>query len=203
MPQACTVCSHEHRPAIDAALLGGVSFRDAAGRFDLSKTALFRHKKECLLPHLEAAGVAVPERRDGLGDRQAASAALEVARAQNGQVATKLSAELDRIGKTIDRTERMVAKCERAIETEDLDLPRWATTMQVLVQAQAEMRALLELHARLTGELQTGTTVNVLVAGGQLRPEVAELIRVVRDAVAPFLGASEAVSAAVRQWAGG
>ncbi len=44
MPRTCTICSHAARADIDRALVAGEAFRDIAGRFGTSKTAVFRHK---------------------------------------------------------------------------------------------------------------------------------------------------------------
>ena len=46
MGRTCTVCQHGERPAIDRVLLSGVGYRDISGRFDLSKTAVARHRAE-------------------------------------------------------------------------------------------------------------------------------------------------------------
>jgi transposase-like protein len=43
MSRVCTVCTHPERKAIDAALLGGSSCRDVAGRYGCSKTSVNRH----------------------------------------------------------------------------------------------------------------------------------------------------------------
>lgn len=51
MGRTCTVCSHKDVDEINRLLLTGTSFRDIAGQFDLSKTALARHK-ESHIPEL-------------------------------------------------------------------------------------------------------------------------------------------------------
>jgi predicted DNA-binding protein YlxM (UPF0122 family) len=43
--RVCTICAHSQRPAIDAALVAGGSFRDIAGRFGLSRSAVHRHRE--------------------------------------------------------------------------------------------------------------------------------------------------------------
>ena len=43
MPRRCSVCVHPDRSSIDAALVERRPFRDLAGRFRLSSTALHRH----------------------------------------------------------------------------------------------------------------------------------------------------------------
>jgi hypothetical protein len=60
----CSVCGHNDRDAINAALLGTESFRKLAARWSVSKSALLRHKAD----HLPAAvvkAVAVKEEING------------------------------------------------------------------------------------------------------------------------------------------
>jgi len=47
MPRHCTVCDHSDRAEIDAALVERQPFRDLAGRFRLSSTALHRERTPC------------------------------------------------------------------------------------------------------------------------------------------------------------
>lgn len=44
MPRTCSICNHAQRAVIDRALLSGTSFRDIAGQFQVSRSALDRHK---------------------------------------------------------------------------------------------------------------------------------------------------------------
>lgn len=55
MPRRCTVCDHEERSSIDAALISGAPLRDIAGRHGVSKSALERHKAGHLPAHLAKA----------------------------------------------------------------------------------------------------------------------------------------------------
>ena len=41
----CTVCVHPDRATIDAELLQGISYPTVAGRYGLSTTAVFRHRR--------------------------------------------------------------------------------------------------------------------------------------------------------------
>jgi hypothetical protein len=59
MPRTCTVCSHKARRGIDAAIASGASFRDIAGQFRLSKSALSRHRE-----HVAGAIEKAAERRE-------------------------------------------------------------------------------------------------------------------------------------------
>ena len=51
MPRNCKACNHRKREEIDRALIKGDSFRDVAGRYRVSKSALQRHKED----HLQVA----------------------------------------------------------------------------------------------------------------------------------------------------
>ena len=55
MPRRCTICDHEGRASIDAALISGAPLRDIAGRHGVSKSALERHKAGHLPAHLAKA----------------------------------------------------------------------------------------------------------------------------------------------------
>jgi hypothetical protein len=61
MSRTCTICSHESREAINAALLGSESLRGIAGRWSVSKTALLRHKADHLPATVVRAAAAVEE----------------------------------------------------------------------------------------------------------------------------------------------
>ncbi len=52
MPRRCTVCDHPERHGIDEALVTGAPYRSVAKRFELSESAVYRHKTEHLLAHL-------------------------------------------------------------------------------------------------------------------------------------------------------
>ena len=60
MPRTCTICTHAERVAIDEALVQRQSFRDIAGQFNLSKSAVVRHHDE----HLPAQLVLAQEAED-------------------------------------------------------------------------------------------------------------------------------------------
>jgi hypothetical protein len=52
MPRRCTVCDHLERHGIDEALVSGTPYRSVAKRFELSESAVYRHKVEHLPAHL-------------------------------------------------------------------------------------------------------------------------------------------------------
>ncbi len=51
MPRVCTICTHKSRPEIDQTLIARRPFRDIAGQYGVSKSALVRHHDD----HLPAA----------------------------------------------------------------------------------------------------------------------------------------------------
>jgi transposase-like protein len=58
MPRICTVCAHAKREAVDAALLASEPYRDIAGQFGLSKSAVERHRQDHIAPTLAKAAEA-------------------------------------------------------------------------------------------------------------------------------------------------
>ncbi len=51
MPRVCTICTHKSRAKVDQALVARRPFRDIAGQYGVSKSALVRHHDD----HLPAA----------------------------------------------------------------------------------------------------------------------------------------------------
>jgi hypothetical protein len=103
MARTCTVCRHPKRAEIDAALIRSESFRDVAGRFGTSKSALERHRTTCLPVHLlkakdeadvQSASALVKELRE-----LAKKTGLVLSRAmrqKDGELALKAIARLER-----------------------------------------------------------------------------------------------------------
>jgi hypothetical protein len=44
VPRVCTICSHDERPAIDRALVGGQPIRETSALFRVSEDAITRHR---------------------------------------------------------------------------------------------------------------------------------------------------------------
>jgi hypothetical protein len=119
MPRRCTVCDHPETHSIDETLVSGAPYRSVAKRFELSESAVYRHKTEHLLAHLlkarEAEDVAqadelleqvrtlqghaldILERAEKAGDLRTALAAISQARG-NLELLAKLSGELQQEG---------------------------------------------------------------------------------------------------------
>jgi hypothetical protein len=116
MPRRCTACDHPERHSIDEILVTGAPYRSVAKQFELSESAVYRHKTEHLPIYLlkarEAAEVAqaddllnqvrslqthvldILERAEKAGDLRTALAAISQARG-NLELLGKLAGELD------------------------------------------------------------------------------------------------------------
>ena len=116
MPRRCTVCDHPERHSIDEALVSGAPYRSVAKRFELSESAVYRHKTEHLpahllkareveetarvddlldqVRHLQGHALAILERAEKAGDLRTALAAISQARG-NLELLGKLAGELD------------------------------------------------------------------------------------------------------------
>ena len=116
MPRRCTVCDHPERHSIDEALVTGAPYRSVAKQFELSESAVYRHKTEhlpaCLLKareieevakaddlldqvrDLQAHAIDILERAEKAGDLRTALAAISQARG-NLELLGKLAGELD------------------------------------------------------------------------------------------------------------
>lgn len=119
MPRTCTICNHERRADIDAALLNGEPLRDIAGRVPLSKSALARHAAEHIpaqlakakdaeqitqadtlleqVRNLQTRALSILDRADDSGDLKTALAAIREARS-NLELLGKLAGELQQEG---------------------------------------------------------------------------------------------------------
>src|SRR5215203_1618150 len=116
MPRRCTVCDHPERRGIDETLVTGAPYRSVAKRFELSESAVYRHKTEHLpakmlrakeveevaqaddlleqVRDLQAHSLGILERAERAGDLRTALAAISQARG-NLELLGKLAGELD------------------------------------------------------------------------------------------------------------
>src|SRR5215213_4549290 len=116
MPRRCTVCDHPEKHSIDEALVTGAPYRSVAKRFELSESAVYRHKTEHLpalllkareveevaraddlldqVRNLQAHALDILERAEKSGDLRTALAAISQARG-NLELLGKLAGELD------------------------------------------------------------------------------------------------------------
>jgi hypothetical protein len=116
MPRRCTVCDHLESHSINEALVTGAPYRSVAKRFELSESAVYRHKTEYLpahllkarqvdevaqaddlldqVRHLQTHALDILERAEKTGDLRSALAAISQARG-NLELLGKLAGELD------------------------------------------------------------------------------------------------------------
>jgi hypothetical protein len=116
MPRRCSVCDHPKMHSIDETLVTGAPYRSVAKRFELSESAVYRHKTEHLpanllkakeveeaaraddlleqVRHLQAHALDILERAEKAGDLRTALAAISQARG-NLELLGKLAGELD------------------------------------------------------------------------------------------------------------
>jgi hypothetical protein len=102
MPRRCTVCDHLESHSIDEALVSSAPYRSVAKRFELSESAVYRHKADHLpahllkareveemaqaddlleqVRHLQAHALDILERAEKAGDLKTALAAISRAR---------------------------------------------------------------------------------------------------------------------------
>ena len=116
MPRRCTACDHPERHGIDQALVTGAPYRSVAKRYELSESAVYRHKADHLPAHLlkareveeaaraddlldqvrnlQAHALDILERAEKAGDLRTALAAISQARG-NLELLGKLAGEID------------------------------------------------------------------------------------------------------------
>lgn len=150
MARPCSICTHDKRNAIDAALIAGQSYRQIAARFGVSQSALSRHLRR----HLVAL----------LAGRQEVDADNLL-----GQVA-----DLQRQAQVI----------KDKAETEG--------DLRTALQGIRELCRIIELLAKLRGELDTRPVVNVL-----LSPQWVTVRAVLLEALSPYPEARQAAAAAL------
>src|SRR5215207_6681275 len=159
MPRRCTVCDHPERHSIDEVLVTGAPYRSVAKQFELSESAVYRHKTEHLPAHLlKAREVEEAARADDLLDqvRNLQAHALDILeRAENaGDLRTALAAISQARG-NLELLGKLAGELTDSPQVNVLVLPEWTRLRTVLLEALTpypEARAsvadrLLELEA--------------------------------------------------------
>jgi transposase-like protein len=183
MARRCSVCDHPRRAAIDRALVtNDVGYRTVAGRFGISGSALFRHRNTHL-PVTLARGLESKQEGADFGAPPVPAHAVELA-----QHRRELEARSER--QAIDVMQQLRAINVACLEV--LSKARAAEKHSTLLGAVDRIHRQIELQARLLGELQEGSTVNVLVA-----PEWHQVRLVVVQALHPYPEARAAVAQAL------
>jgi transposase-like protein len=150
----CSVCSHDEKDAIDAAVIAGASYRDVAARFGIATSSLGRHVKNHLVKTL--------------------AAARDAERVANGD---------DLLDQVADLRRQAQEVTDKAFAASDL---------RTVLAGIRELTRIVELLARLRGELNDKPTVNVL-----LSPRWVEVRGVILDALTPYPDARAAAAAAL------
>jgi len=139
MPRKCTVCEHPQAEEINTALLNGVSLRNIAERYSVSKTALHRHKES----HLPADLVKAQEAReiakaDSLLDqvtelRDKALSILDKAE-QAGDLRTALQGVREAKG-CLELLAKLQGELQERPTVNVLVNPQWITLRTVILEA--------------------------------------------------------------------
>jgi uncharacterized protein YllA (UPF0747 family) len=138
VPRTCTICTHEQRPEIDAALLNETPLRDMARRYATSKDALARHRD-----HLPKQLVKAQEQEDVSqaidvvkqlkAINGATLAILKEARAdKNGELALKA---VDRIQRQLELQAKLLGELQQEGTINVTVSPEWLSIRAVLTQA--------------------------------------------------------------------
>ncbi len=154
----CTVCRHDDRDAIDKALIAGQAVRHIAAQYGLTPTSLQRHKVH-IGPRLA---------RALKREEAAVEATIEAHVAEEIASGNDLVADL-----------RALIRQAQEIAVE----ARSTKQLSVAVQCIDKQSKVLELVARLTGQLDEGTRVNILVQEREQREaaQVMDLQRLTLD----------------------
>ena len=138
MPRKCTVCEHEKVEEINRLLLEGVSLRDLAGRYSVSKTALHRHKESHLPAELTKAREAREiAKADSLLDqvtelRDKALSILDKAE-QAGDLRTALQGVREAKG-CLELLARLQGELQEQATVNVLINPQWLSLRTVILQ---------------------------------------------------------------------
>lgn len=148
MPRVCTVCVHADRPAIDMMLVNGKPYRDIAGRFNVSKGALERHRGEHLPAEMvkaaEAEGVA--HAIDVVKQLKAINAAClavlgDARKAGDGELVLKA---VDRVQRHIELQAKLLGDLDDRPQVTLVTAPQWLlvrSTLLEVLQGYPEARA--------------------------------------------------------------
>ena len=138
MPRTCTICTHEQRREIDAALLNETPYRHIAVRFDTSTGALQRHRE-----HLPSQLVKAQQQEDVSqaidvikqlkAINGATLAILKEARDEgNGELALKA---VDRIQRQLELQAKLLGELQQEGTVNVTISPEWVAIRAVILTA--------------------------------------------------------------------
>jgi hypothetical protein len=158
MPRACTVCTHQDRALIDAALVAGTSAPQIAAIHRVSDDAVTRHRAHLVLPLKQAQAVRVEVEEDVRqaldvvqqlkAINQAALGVLKDARSSgDGELVLKA---VDRVQKQIELQAKLLGDLDERPTLNVLVSPEWQELVSALRQILAPHPAILaEVSGRL------------------------------------------------------
>jgi len=159
MSRPCSICTHPERLEIDRLLLQGTSYRDIAGRFGLSKTAISRHKESHIGTDLrDVREVMVAAREEALSQIKAEE--VETLETVKAEIITETRASVaSRLALCKDHFDQLRILRERAALA--LETAEGAEDVKVALQAIRELKDIVRLWAELEGRLQSQPQINL------------------------------------------
>jgi transposase-like protein len=143
----CTICNHSQRVEIDKALVAGATYREIAQRFGVSRDALYRHRKN---GHI-AEQIAKAAKKKEI---QQAKEVQAVILAQEAQEVADAQTILDEVSRLKDRALTILDRAETEGTRE-------------ACMALREVRGIVELLAKIQGQLSDAPTVNITLIENQ------------------------------------
>lgn len=138
MARKCTICEHPQVEAINAALVGGASYRDIARQFAVSKDALFRHRQHLpaeLVKAQEAKEIAQADNLlEQLKDLQRRTLSILQAAEQDNDHATALKAIKEARG-NLELLAKLLGELAERQVINILVAPEWINLRAVILAA--------------------------------------------------------------------
>jgi len=190
MARPCTICTHPKRAEIDKLLLQDTSYRDIAGRFGLSKTAISRHKESHIGTDLkDVREVMVAAREEALA--QIKTEELETLEDVKAEIITEaresISARLEACHDYFGQLRILRERAAMALETAEA-----AEDIKTALQAIRELKDMVRLWAELDGRISSQPQINLV-----LNPEWQEMRVTIITALRGYPEALEAVLRAI------
>ena len=160
----CTACLSKHRVAVDDALMLGVSVREVASQFQLTKSAVARHRAGCLQPKVAAAArlvaPATEVRRDIIRAKAVASGEVSA----NHDDILSLTALMGRLARSLERLE--VAADTAASSNLHQSLAALSGQLHRGIESAAKIQGLYAEPAVADGLPRFSLTITVPAASG-------------------------------------
>ena len=153
----CSICQHPELTAIDVALSTGGTLIPTSAHFGVSKSALGRHRANCLAPKLKAAAKVLEPIRETRAPVERAKAIVMGKMPSAAEVLT-LTGLLDRLGRSLDRLEGAAD----AAATDNLHSALAAVSGQLHRGVEAAAR-LQGLYAGPETQQQAKFSVNIVI----------------------------------------